>query len=100
MRGWRSSGLKTADAAIMAKPGYFGGLFVMTDGTNAATAVAYDNATTNTGTELAKLVVPGATLFAQEVPPAPGVYCSNGIYVDMTVGGGGSMSYFVWYFPE
>jgi len=71
----------------------------MTDGVNAATAVAYDNATTNSGTELGALVVPGATLFAQQIPPSLGVYCVNGIYVNMTVGGGGSMSYFVWYDP-
>ena len=99
MRGWRSSGLKTTDAAIMAKPGLFGGLFVLTDGVNAATAVAYDNASAASGLELGKLVVPGATLFGQQIPPSLGVYCQNGIYVDMTVGGGGSMSYFVWYDP-
>jgi len=40
----QSSGLRSADAAIMAQPGKLTSLMVCADGTNAATVVLYDNA--------------------------------------------------------
>jgi hypothetical protein len=78
-----SSGLKTADAAILAQSGAVRGLTVTADGTNAATVVLYDNDSAASGTVLAKITVDaGAT---QEcLIPEGGIHAANGIYADVT----------------
>jgi len=79
----QSSGLKSADAAIMAQPGKLTSLMVCADGTNAATVVLYDNASAASGTVIAKIIVDaGATQesFSVDFP----IDCLNGIYADVT----------------
>jgi hypothetical protein len=78
-----TSGLKSADAAILSMPGRLMGLTVLTDGTNDATVVLYDN-TAASGTELAKLIVKGADLSKELVIAEEGVVCNRGIYADVT----------------
>lgn len=78
-----SSGLKTADAAILAMPGTLMGLTVLTDGTNDATVILYDNASAASGTVLAKLKVPGAELSKELVVAECGIVANHGIYADV-----------------
>lgn len=79
-----SSGLKNADAAITTRPSRVKCLTVLTDGTNAATVVLYDNASAASGTVLAKAICAGAdrTMFISM--DDNGCEASNGIYADVT----------------
>ena len=97
---WANSIGNTSDAAVTTGPGYLKGLIVHTDGTNACTVKAYDNATAASGTKLFSdwVVTTSATDRTQalsfddkEVP------YGTGIYVDITVGGGGTCTYDVYF---
>lgn len=83
-----SSGLKTSDVAIMAMPGRLMGLQVIGDGTNAATAILYDNASAASGTVLAKVIVDAGLTYEELVIGEEGIVCNNGIYLD--IGGTGA----------
>ena len=79
----KASGLKTSDGLIKAAPVLLTGVLIITDGTNPATAILYDNASAATGTVLFKGTVPGAANFGGatwEVPIRP----ANGIYLDIS----------------
>jgi hypothetical protein len=89
-----TSGLKSADAAIMARPGKLRGLQVLADGTNAATVVLYDNASAASGTVLAKVVVDATLTTDAASIPEDGIVCANGIYADVT---GTGAEYIVYY---
>lgn len=79
----QSSGLKSADTAIMTQPGKLTSLIVCADGTNAATAVLYDNASAASGTVLAKVIVDaGAT--QEHVSFDYPIDCLQGIYLDIS----------------
>src|SRR4051812_20404840 len=78
-----SSGLKSADAAILAAPGKLRGVTVLTDGTNAATLIIYDNKSAASGTVLEKLIVAGADRCMKVVFDA-GVVANAGIYADVS----------------
>ena len=92
-----SSGLKEADAAIMATPGYFFGVLLRTDGTNEATIELHDHATDTTGTVLAAFGVPGADLARYfEAPCNTPICCSLGIWANVT---GTGAKYYVYYLP-
>ena len=87
---------KTADAAITSGRVDFHGITVTPDGTNAVTVAIYDN-TTGSGSKLAPSMTfagNGGTQFY--APPYPKA-CLNGIYVDVTVAGGGTVEYTVDY---
>jgi len=77
-----SSGLKTADAAIMAMPGKLKGLIVIATGA-AATVTLYDNASAASGLALAKLVVPADNTQELNFHDC-GVVANNGIYADVS----------------
>jgi len=92
-----SSGLKEADAAIMATPGYFFGVLLRTDGTNEATIALYDDPDSADGTVLAAFGVPGADLARYwEAPCGTPIWCSHGIWADVT---GTDAKYYVYYLP-
>lgn len=82
-----SSGLKSADAAIMAAPGKLRGLQVIADGTNAATVIIYDHASAASGTVLCKVVVDAGATYEVAMPDG-GIVVNNGIYLD--IGGTGA----------
>lgn len=87
-----------ASAAAVSGPCVFYGLIVKTDGTNNVTVNVYDN-TAASGTKLlpTSTVIPGTSrLFAVDFSDAP-ILCDNGVYVDISVAGGGSFSYQVQY---
>jgi hypothetical protein len=77
----KSSGLKTASAAIVTGPGKLRGVMVEADGTNAATVVIYD-ALSATGTELAKVIV-DATLTYDQMIFESGISADTGIYLSI-----------------
>lgn len=79
-----TSGLKSADAVIMAMPGRLMGCLVLADGTNAATITLYDNASAASGTVLAKYVVDATLTSEAPTLPSEGIICNNGIYADVT----------------
>ena len=78
-----SSGLKNADAAIFAGRNRINAITVLSDGTNNATLVVYDNPSAASGTELAKVVCKGADLMQHIIFENP-VVAQDGIYADVT----------------
>lgn len=88
-----SSGLKTADAAIKAGPGTLVGFTVLTDGTNTATLILYDNPSAASGTVLGKMIVVGADRF-DHIEFSSHRLASTGIYADVT---GTGAEYIVYY---
>ncbi len=89
----RSSGLRTADAAICARPCIYWGARVTGDGTNAASIVAYDHATAASGTAVDKVKIAAAGVWADSVPSV-GVECLNGLYIDVAGTGAEYIVYF------
>lgn len=91
-----SSGLKSADAAILAMPGRLMGIHLVADGTNAAALVVYDNASAASGLALAKLSIAATGTFQSINLPEEGIVCNNGIYADVS---GTGAAYIVHYIP-
>jgi hypothetical protein len=89
-----SSGRKTSSAVISALPGRLHGIVVETDGTNAATVIVYDNASTAAGAELGRLIVAGATRNGVLMLPTQGVEAANGVYVAISGTGAGAIVYY------
>jgi len=89
-----SSGLKSADAAISAIGAYLHGVYLISDATNACNVVIYDNASTNSGTVLAKLSIPASTTAPQFITFNNPVSANAGIYADVT---GTGANYIVYY---
>lgn len=89
-----SSDLKSADAAISAVGGYVHAIVLIPDGTNACSLVIYDNATTNSGIVLAKLVLPATQTAPQVVALNNPISANKGIYADVT---GTGANYIVYY---
>ncbi len=89
---------QTASALIVSGPCVLHGIVVKTDGTNDVTLTIYDNTSAAGTTKLlpASTVVDGANTpwAAGTTPPA---LMANGIYVSISVAGGGSASYTVQY---
>lgn len=91
-----SSGLKVADAAILAMPGRLMKLSLLGDGTNATSVVLYDNASAASGTVLAKLQLDAGLVYQDANLPEEGVVALNGIYADVT---GTGAEYIVYFTP-
>lgn len=88
-----SSGLQTADGGgAITQTCYLHAVTLIPTGAD-ATVVVYDNATAATGTAVAKLFAPSATASVHFTFDTP-VYCSNGIYADVT---GASAGYIFYY---
>ena len=88
MRPATSSGRKTADVAICARPCLLKSVILEGDGTNAATAILYDNKSAASGTVLAKLLLPASGIMCIVFDAKDGIEASNGIYLD--IGGTGA----------
>ena len=82
-RNVTSSGLVAADSAIVTGKGHLEAVIGVTDGTNDATCVLYDNASAATGTVLWKGKVTAANNFGGATFPTP-INFTNGIYLDIT----------------
>ena len=75
----------------------FHGIVLKTDGSNNVTLNIYDN-TAASGTKLipTDFVVPGSDYYFGYSPPKA-IKCSNGVYISVSVAGGGSCAFQVFY---
>ena len=87
----------TADSAIVAKPCFFAGITVTPDGTNNVTVSIYDNASAGSGSKPLPTMTFAGNGGTQYLGPPHVVKMTNGIYVDVTVAGGGTVEYTVHY---
>lgn len=95
MASSRSSGLKTADAAISTTRNRVNAVTLFSDGTNACSVILYDNASAASGTEVGKVSIGAASLKTTEhVVFENPVLCENGIYADVTGTGAGYIVYY------
>ena len=78
-----SSGEKTSSAVIKAGRCFLSSVLVITDGTNPATIIIYDNATEAAGKKLAEFLVAGATGYGGRNWTFP-IRCDNGIYCSIS----------------
>ena len=85
------------DAAILAEAGWFHGITVITDGSNAVTVDIYDNASAASGTKLipTATITTSATDRIQTINPPKRIRVKNGIYVNVTCSG--TVGYMVYY---
>lgn len=77
----QSSGLLVADGAVNARACRLHSIQVIADGTNAATAILYDNASAASGTVVAKIIVDATATYEDFYCD---VECKNGLYLDLT----------------
>lgn len=87
----RSLGESTADGILHNGPTRLAGILVITDATNNATAILYDN-TAASGTKVFEGGAIGANLSALYEFDPP-VKCENGIYLDITGTGASCIVY-------
>lgn len=90
------SGNRTADALIFQGEGLFYGIGLTGDGTNATTVSIYDSLT-GTGTLLFPTFVVAASPATQTLNINPPVRFNTGLFIDITVAGGGTTNYVVYY---
>ena len=90
----QSSGLKSADAAILAVPGKVVGIQLIPDGTNACSLIIYDHASSASGTVVLKVALPASSTQDNTVMLNHPILCHSGIYADVT---GTGANYIVHY---
>lgn len=88
-----SSGEQTSDAAIVAQESFLVGILIITDGTNDATVVLYDDPDSADGTKLWEAVVTGSDNYGGGLFPYP-IRASTGIYADLTGTGASVIVYY------
>jgi hypothetical protein len=91
------SALKTDDALIRTGWLEFFGITISTDGANAVTVDLHDG-TSVAGAKICPTLNFPATPITQSFGIAPGVECTTGLYVNITVAGGGTCSYTIYYY--
>ena len=79
----KSTGVLSADTLIMTGRAILAGAQIITDGTNDATLIIYDN-TAGSGTEVFKQTVTGSDDAIPYTLPDGGVRCSTGLYADIS----------------
>lgn len=84
----------TADGAVFAGRTRLYAVAIITDGTNPADVILYDNATAASGTKVYEGGVAGADRGATVVFDCP-VKCDNGLYLDITGTGASCIVYTV-----
>jgi len=87
------SGEKTASAAILTKSGWITALEVITDGTNDAKVILYDNASAGSGPVIWECTAAGADNYGGRTWDFPR-WCGHGIYATLS---GTGASYIVEY---
>ena len=88
-----SSDRKTADAVISDRNALVHAIILEGDGTNAASLIIYDNATTNSGVVLAKVLLKAGDVYASFVPDFA-IEGRAGLYADVA---GTGAAYIVHY---
>jgi hypothetical protein len=89
----QSSGLLSADAAVSTAGGQLCGVLIVTDGSNDATVIVYNNASAASGNVLFKGKVAGAANFGGATWETTIRY-NAGLYVDVT---GTGAAYILYY---
>jgi hypothetical protein len=79
----KSSGLKTSSAVVRAAPGKLCGVEIVTNGTNAATIIVYDHASSASGTVLFKGTVAGTDNYGGATFGFP-VRAASGLYISVS----------------
>lgn len=96
-----SAGFGSASSEVVRGKGLFYGIVVVTDGTNDVTLAVYDGTSTSGKRLIAPNLVISGTAFksgwAHSIDP-PVTY-DTGIYVSVSVAGGGYCSYVAYYSP-
>lgn len=95
-----SSSIQTESKSITTGAGLFYGIVVRTDGTNDVTLNIYDSKSA-IGTKLtpSNIVIDGVTYVqGWSFSTNPAITYTGGIYVDVSVAGGGTCSYQVFYY--
>lgn len=92
----QSSGEKTSDTAVYTSTCYLSGVEVITDGTNDAKLIIYDNSSGASGKKLLEMTVPGSNNYGVRDWSHP-VEAVNGLYGDVT---GTGASFFIEYIKE
>ncbi len=93
MASSRSSGLKTTDAAIATGRNRINAITLITDGTNTASVIVYDNASSASGTVLGKATAAGSQNTVHVLFENP-VVAEDGIFADVTGTGAAYIVYF------
>lgn len=93
MASSRSSGLKTADSVIQTGRNRINAITLLGDGTNAASIIVYDNASTASGVVLAKITARATDRFIHVLFENP-VVAEEGIYADVS---GTGAEYIIYY---
>lgn len=88
-----SSGKLSSSQAVYASKCIYGGMKVITDGSNNATIKVYDNASAASGTQVDEATVTGSDQYGGMILPHP-VRCSNGIYVSVSGTGAAVIIYY------
>lgn len=91
-----SSDLLAASGVVYNKPCKFMGMDAIADGTNAAIAQAYDNATTNSGKTvgIASIKATDTMEASSAANISAGVICNKGLYLQLTGTGAKAIVYF------
>ena len=87
----RSSGEQTSSAILVTGRALLSGVLVITDGTNDATVILYDN-TAASGTKVFEAVVAGAN-DAELFSFNKDVFCENGLYLSISGTGASCIVY-------
>lgn len=93
MASSRSSGLNTTDAAIASGRNRINAVTLIADGTNAASVIVYDNASSASGTVLSKVTAVAGQGTVHVIFENP-VIAENGVFADVTGTGAGYIVYF------
>ena len=88
-----TSGEQTSDAAVATAKCYITSILIITNGSDNAKVVLYDNASAASGTVILEMTVVGVDNYGGRNYQYP-VKCTNGIYADVT---GTGASYIVEY---
>lgn len=92
----KTSFVQIADGVITAKSGYITGVYIISDGTNDATLILYDNASAASGNKIITMCARAAMPFAGNTWTFPVIFF-NGIYADVT---GTNASYVVEFISD
>lgn len=93
MASSRSSGLKTADAVIAEGRNRINAITLLADGTNAASVILYDNASSASGTVLGKAKIAATGVITHVIFENP-VVAENGVFADVAGTGAEYIVYF------
>lgn len=90
--------IKTNSSMIINRVGFFHGITVITDGTNIPTIDIYDNTVASGRRLIPTWPVPTVTVNRSiTYDMSPPIKVQNGIYVGVSVAGGGTVTYMVYY---